>query len=228
MKSKYAFWVFAAIAATSAVAESPSGRVELSISPGAEWAHVKWFGPLRMVLTPQIAVWLEDASGRHAADLYVTEKAGKSAWGAARRPEALPVWSHARGRLYADGLYMPTKDDPLPDAVSGPTPKPKKGAGDILLTLQLPAGVGPGSRLLVEVNSSFDFNAAYPERKGNVNGQPSVVYAVDLDSAAAGYASAILLGSGHPSGADGAIVPGAPGLDSALRIVDTVRARVLR
>ncbi len=27
-----------------------------------------------------------------------------------------------------------------------------------------------------EVNSSFDYNEAYPEQKGDVNGQPSLLY----------------------------------------------------
>jgi hypothetical protein len=232
MKSIAALWAFAAFAAASVVAEAPAAasgaRVELSIAPGPEWAHVKWFGPVRMVLTPQIAVWLEDSSGRYAADLYITEKAGKSAWGSVRRPEALPVWSHARGRRYADGLYMPTKDEPLPDAVSGPTPKPKKGDVEVLMTLTLPVEAGSGSRLMVEVNSSFDFNAAYPERKGNVNGQPSIVYVVEFGSAESDYSSAAIIGTGHPAGADGAIVPGTAGLDSALRIVEKIRVRVLR
>lgn len=207
---------------------SADARIELSLTAGPEWSHVKWFGPMRLVLTPQIAVWLEDASGRYLADLFVTEKAGKSTWGTVRRPESLPVWSHARGKKYADGLYMPTKEDPLPDAISGPTPKAKRMGEEIRLSFALPPSAGPGSRLHVEVNASFDFNAAFPERKGNVNGQPSVVYSMKLGEPGAPEAQAALLGSGHPAGADGRIVPAAAGLDGALRIVADLKARVVR
>ena len=219
------------LASTAAVfAEGAGGALRLSLTPGGEWSHAKRFGPVKVTLTPQIAVWLKRADGSYVADLFVTEKAGKSAWGKVRRPEALPVWSHDRGVRYPDGLFMPTKADPLPDAVSGATPKPKKGGDRIELTLALPADLPAGDYLVaVEVNSSFDFNAAYPETKENVNGQPSVVYGVPFvwgASPAAGTAA--LLGTGHPAGADGAVRPGSAGLDSALRIVEEITLGVAR
>lgn len=217
-----------ALVLSGSLAASAADRIELSLTAGPEWSHVKWFGPARLVLTPQIAVWLEDDSGRFVADLFVTGKAGKSAWGKVRRPEALPVWSHARGRRYADGLFMPTRDEPLPDALSGPTPKAKKAGDEIRLSFALPAGAAPGSRLLVEINSSFDFNAAFPERKGDVNGQPSLVYSAALGAPGADYAAAAVLGTGHPAGADGSVKPGSAGLDGALRIAERIRARVAR
>lgn len=230
MKSRYALWAFAAVAAFAVVAEEPQARapalVELSITPGREWSHVKWFGPLRLVLTPQLAVWLEDSEGRYLRDLFVTEKSAKSSWGSVRRPEALPVWSHARGRRYADGLFMPTKADPLSDAVSGATPKAGKAGERIDLAFPLPADLPAGPlRLMVEVNSSFDFNTAYPETKGNVNGQPSLVYAIRLIPGGSSGAAAEPVGTGHPAGADGTVRPGTAGLDSALRIVAGMSAR---
>jgi len=205
----------------------PGSRVELIFRSGSAWSHVKWFGPVRVTLTPQIAVWLEDTDGTYAGDLFVTEKSGKSTWGNVRRPEALPVWSHARGVRYSDGLFMPTKAAPLSDAVSGATPKAKKSGDSICIRFSLPSDLPAGAyRLMVEVNSSFDYNTAFPERKNDVNGQPSVVYAIPLtwdDSPSAGTAA--ILGTGDPAGSGGVIRPGVGGLDSALQIVENLAAR---
>lgn len=211
-------------------AESAGGTLRLSLTPGSAWSHAVRFGLVKVTLTPQIAVWLRRADGSYVADLFVTEKAGKSAWGKVRRPEALPVWSHERGVRYSDGLFMPTKAEPLPDSVSGATPKPKKSGDRIDLTLALPAGLPAGDyQVAVEVNSSFDFNAAYPETKDDVNGQPSLVYGVPLvwgPIPAAGPAA--VLGTGDPAGAGGAVRSGAAGLDSALRIVEGIEVRAQR
>ncbi len=40
-----------------------------------------------------------------------------------RRPESLPYWSHRRGVVYPDGLYMPTRENPLTDAVTAASPE---------------------------------------------------------------------------------------------------------
>ena len=34
----------------------------------------------------------------------------------------LPYWSHKRGVIASDGLYMPEPENPVPDAYSGATP----------------------------------------------------------------------------------------------------------
>lgn len=69
----------------------------------------------REELAPQIAVWLEDPRGTFLTDVYVTRLVGllglgnrpgqallKSdfRWPYGRRPMALPVWAHARGKSY--------------------------------------------------------------------------------------------------------------------------------
>lgn len=209
--------------------------IEVTVVPGDQWSHVKWFGPARITLTPQIALWLEDENGAYAGDLFVTEKSAKSAWGKARRPEALPVWSHARGVRYADGLYMPTADAPLSDAVSGATPKADRRRSPLTITAALPAALPAGRiRVLMEVNNSFDYNDSYREklnqgdsRYNGVNGQPSTVYAAWLDLSAGAKALPFeFLGSGHPSGADGTLRKGSDGLTTALRIVEKASLRL--
>lgn len=222
--------IFAALSLRGVEAEDSSARVVLNLTAGSEWSHPKWFGPLRVNLAPQIAVWLEDSQGRYVADLFVTVKAGKSAWGKVRRPEALPAWSHDRGIRYSDGLFMPTKEAPLPDAVTGPTPKLRKAGDSAALSLPFPPGLSPGSyRLLVEVNSSFDFNSAYPETRGNVNGQPSLVYSISFVwGNRPSFGTPAILGTGHPAGTEGGVRTGTEGLDSALSILDSLEIEVRR
>ena len=75
---------------------------------------------------PQIAVWIEDAQGRYLSTVYASSKIATQSWLAAggnRRREALPHWCHSRGVQYADGLYLPTKSEPLADGISGATPR---------------------------------------------------------------------------------------------------------
>ena len=105
--------------------------------------------------------------------------------GGNRRREALPHWCHSRGVQYADGLYLPTKSEPLADGISGATPR-----GSFDLKLSPEAGL---DRFVVkvEVNHSTDFNETYPEsaKEGEPgysggrhgSGQPAVVYAADVD-----------------------------------------------
>jgi hypothetical protein len=215
-----------------------AGRIELTMKTGSDWSHVKKFGVAKVTLLPQFAVWLEREDGSYAAELLVTKKAAKSAWGSVRRPDALPVWSHSRGVRYDDGLFMPTKREPLADAVTGATPKPKTAGTDLRFDLNLPAELAGGRyRILVELNNSFDYNDVYAEnlpskdpKANGVNGQPSVVYAALLDLGDTdGVAKPLaFVGTGHPTGSDGIVREGRDGLTSALSIVESITIRDTR
>ncbi len=221
----------------SALGAAPLHRLELTLKTGKDWNHVKKFGVAKVTLLPQYAVWVERDDGTYVGELFVTDKAGKSSWGKVRRPEALPVWSHARGVRYDDGLYMPTKREPLPDVVTGATPKAKTAGVEVRYDLGLPAGLPNGRyRVCVELNNSFDYNEAYAEnlprgdaRENGVNGQPSVVYAAIFDLAGTAGTDAIPLafvGAGHPLGSDGTVRNGREGLTNALTIVESLTVRV--
>ena len=220
----------------------PGRKLDLTIRSGGEWSHVKKFGLAKVTLTPQFAVWLMREDGSYAGDLFVTKKSAKSSWGKVRRPEALPVWSHARGVRASDGLFMPTKATPLSDAVTGATPKPKGAGAELRYDLDLPGKLSPGRyRVLIELNNSFDYNATFAEklpegdpRANGVNGQPSVVYAVwiNLENPAAMSSTgndpvAIFefIGTGHPLGLDGEVHPGRQGLTTALEIAESISIR---
>src|SRR6266542_3597224 len=90
----------ALVAATNAWAEPACRLVEVQMQPAA---HL------------QIAVWLEDPTGKFVDTLYVTRSTGalglgnrpgsalfKSAyrWPYGRREMVLPIWAHAHGKLY--------------------------------------------------------------------------------------------------------------------------------
>jgi hypothetical protein len=242
----FAFMAFFAILPSAAAEESlpvPQGRkLELTIRSGGEWSHQMKFGLAKVTLTPQFAVWLTHEDGTYAGDLLVTKKAAKSSWGKVRRPEALPVWSHARGVRAQDGLYMPTKATPLSDAVTGATPKPKSVGSELKYVLNLPRDLAPGRyRVLMELNNSFDYNAIFAEklpdgdpRANGVNGQPSVVYAAWLDLEDTASISSTendpvaifeFIGTGQPLGLDGEILPGRQGLTTALEIAESISIR---
>lgn len=213
-------------------AADPDGVIE--IKAGTAWSHEKAFGPVRVRLVPQIAAWLESADGKFAGDLAITSKSARSAWGKVRRPEALPAWSHARGVRYGDGLFMPTRGEPLPDAVTTATPVPDASDGIARVPFVLPRGLPDGYyRILVEVNNSFDFNDAFPDGgpKGSVNGQPAVVYGAVVeirDGRLAGGAAAEYVGFTSADGSDGRVRAGSDGLTSALSIVAGANVRGLR
>ena len=214
--------------AAKAGAETAEGRkISVSISPGSSYSHTKWFGIIPVTLRPQIAVWIETGAGGYVDTIYVSKASGKNSFkGGARRPEALPVWAASRGIRAADGLYMPTSTQAIPDAISGATP-----SGSLTVDYVPQAPLPEGSyRVLVEINESYDYNRAYPDKlpasdphNSGVNGQPSLVYAADISLGGdAVQASLVPIGTGSLNGEDGRISPGIDGLDSALSIVSKI------
>ena len=107
--------------------EYEKGSVEIVVERGDAWLHdFPLFLGIKRKNPPQIAVWIEDAQGRYLSTVYASSKIATQSWLAAggnRRREALPHWCHSRGVQYADGLYLPTKSEPLADGISGATPR---------------------------------------------------------------------------------------------------------
>lgn len=234
----------AALSGCSSPLEIRSGSVELSVEAGPGWMHKHpLFLGLSMYTPPQIAIWVEDLSGNYLGTLYVARKSATQAWlpsvgeGLAaseiRRPEALPAWSHRRGVVYADGLYMPTSSSPVVDAVTSATPKE-----GFSLAMEAAGGLRQ-FRIMAEVNQSLDFNTAYPAEAAKDSagysggafgsGQPSLVYAadIDLDSAATDYLFS-LLGHGSADGSDGSVDTDVSGISDATDIMGRMTARVVK
>lgn len=238
MKKMGLLWILPLVLAASCgkdLIEYESGNLKIVVEQGDAWLHDY---PLLLGIKkknpPQVALWIEDTEGRYVATVYATHKIATQSWqaaGGSRRREALPHWCYSRGVRYSDGLYLPTKRQPLTDGISGATPR---GSFEVKLC--------PGSGLerfvlKAEVNHSTDFNAAYPEnaRPGDPgysggkegSGQPAVVYAaqVDLPSGQREF-EAVLVGHSSPDGNSGEVEADVSDLTSALRIVKRILVKV--
>ena len=162
--------------------------------------------------------------------LYFNRRIATQSWimsKGSRRQEALPHWCHSRGVRYEDGLYAPTKDKPLPDAVTGATPRGS-------FSVNVPQAVPLDTFVVkVEVNHSTDFNESYPKsaRKGDSNysggkegsGQPALVYSALVNTASRQKLfEAKLTGHSSPDGSSGNVYPDMSGITSALHIVNKI------
>lgn len=215
--------------------EYEQGDIKVCIEQGREWLHdFPVFLGIKKKNPPQIAVWLEDRQGNYLSTVYVSHKIATQDWQMAkgsRRKEALPHWCYSRGIVYDDGLYLPTKDQPIVDGVSGATPRE---SFDVKLKT--------ASRLKrfvvkVEVNHSTDFNDSFPKnvKDGDANysggnegsGQPAVIYRAEVDlSEGKKTFVAALIGHSSPDGSDGEIHTDMSGLTTALEIVERITINI--
>lgn len=211
--------------------EFTSGDLSVNVEGGDGWLHnYPLFLEISKKNPPQVAIWMEDADGNYLTTIYASRKIATQGWNNAkgnRRSEALPHWSYQRGVMEADGLYLPTKQHPLVDGMTGATPK---GSFDIRVKEKT------GLRhfyIKVEVNHSIDFNEYYPENAivgdstysggSEGSGQPALVYMADIDLDS-GFTSfeAFLVGHSSPDGSDGRIHEDMKGITSALNIVKRI------
>lgn len=228
-------WLISFCSCQKELIEYGNGDVKVCIEEGEQWLHdFPLFLGIKMKNPPQIAIWLEDTKGMYLSTVFVTNKIATQSWlasGGNRREEALPYWSYARGVQYEDGLYLPTKKNPLTDGLSGATPK---GSFDVKLR---PTSILKQFVVKIEINHSTDFNASYPKsaQKGDANysggkkgsGQPAIVYAayVDLSSGEKSF-EANLIGHSSPDGSSGDLMQDLTGLTTALQIVKGITINI--
>ena len=218
---------------------APGTPVSLEIVAGEHYLHRMRILPLITVKNPpQMAIWTETADGEFLETLLVTNRIGRQEWRKApgdstpaeeiRRQEALPVWSYARGRANENGMLLPTRDDPAPDAVTVATP-------DVDFEVKTSYPNRQGDVIVyLEVNASTDFNDTYPKDavvgspgySGGVwgSGQPSLVYRGIAHPADPHAGTELkLVGHGSADGSDGAIYPELDGITTARSILESVR-----
>lgn len=211
------------------------GDLKVEIEQGEAWLHdFPLFLGVKKKNAPQIAVWIEDTQGNYLSTIYVSHKIATQSWTAAgsnRRKEALPHWCHKRGVQYDDGLFLPTKDRPFTDGITGATPRNS-------FALQLrPAGELKQFVVKVEVNHSTDFNDYYPKsaQEGELgysggklgSGQPAVVYAANVDLTTSEKAfEALLLGHSCPDGSTETVDADISTLTTVLQIVKRITVTV--
>lgn len=228
-------WLLCLISCRENLIEYRAGDMKISIEQGDAWLHdFPLFLGIKKENPPQIAVWVEDMGGHYQSTIYVTHKIATQSWLAAkgnRRKEALPHWCHKRGVKYSDGLYLPTKKEPIVDGISSATPK---SGFDIKF---MPLRELKRFIVKIEINHSTDFNLNWPKsaREGEVNysggkegsGQPAVVYAANIDlTSEQRIFVAELIGHSSPDGSNGCIYPDTSTLTSALKIVKRITVEV--
>ena len=215
--------------------EYRTNDLKISIEQGEEWLHdYPLFLGIKKKNPPQVAVWLEDFDGNYISTVYVSHKIATQSWqsaGGNRRKEALPHWCHKRGIKYEDGLYLPTKHNPVVDGISGATPQ----SGFSLK-------MSPTEKLQkfivkVEVNHSTDFNDNWPksakENDDNYSGgkdgsgQPAVIYAVFVDLSSDEHTFAgHLIGHSSADGSNGDVYEDVSTLTTALNIVKSITVEI--
>lgn len=185
---------------------------------------------------PLMAAWVEDEKGNYIQTLYVSvsiakgffkyadNSEGKWKPGKLIRPAALPVWAHSRGVVSREGHYMPTMENPVPDAYTSATPK----AGFVLdarSDVALPQNI----KILFEINQSWDWNEFWTNSKFpdddeyKSSSQPSLIYAVEINLSDLKEEYQLKpIGHGHYNGSDGAINPDLSTITTALEIVKEV------
>ena len=198
----------------------PKGRELLvEVEKGTDFNH------------PLIAIWIENEDGGFIQTLYVSYSFAKgvfkygvsdgTSWkpGPRRRPAALPYYAHKLGIRTLDGLYLPTPDNPVPDAVTGATP-----TGNFVVDATTQVKL-KHIRVLLEINQPWDFNGSwtnnlYPnDEEYKTSGQPAVVYAATINTDS--LKSVVMVPIGHSSynGKDGNLDADLSTLTTALNII---------
>lgn len=208
------------------------GNISIAVETGEQWKHsFDLFWGITIKNTPQIAIWTEDMDGNYLTTIYVSKKIATQGWllsGGNPRKEALPYWSHRFKTRY----QPPTKNNPLPDAVTGATPSDNFTVKFIPFTKHTPFVIK------AEFNHSTDFNTFYPESAENEDpgysggkegsGQPAVVYlaVIDLRSDKKTF-KFDLIGHSSPDGNNGELYQDLSTLTSAKAIVKGMTVTIL-
>jgi hypothetical protein len=203
--------------------------------------------------SPQLAIWIEDPTGVYIETLLVTKSTAKGLFysgrsssnfkeaddvkaqvnSPTRRVDALPYWSHKRNRKYDDGFYSPPPGDPIPDGITGATPK----NNFYFKTNKIGIDKLQSFRIMLEVNVAFDENEFYSEYDfvddslyhggTGLLGQPSLIYGTTVSRKdQQRYYLLSLLGHGHHSGTTGELISDLKTITTAKYIVERIVAGV--
>lgn len=168
---------------------------------------------------PLMAIWTSDLNNNYIETVFIAQSIGKGVFehgdkstgkwlpGAIRRPAALPVWAHSRNVQESDGLYIPTENTAMPDAISGATPQ-----NNFVLKTTLKGEYSEEFYMYFEINQTWDWNEYWTNNKYpndaeyKTSCQPSLVYRAKVNkNAIAETFSLQLIGHGHYNGSDGSI-----------------------
>jgi hypothetical protein len=192
---------------------------------------------------PSFAIWIEDMEGNYIETIFVTEYVAKGKFryselspgkwqnepGFVRRPATLPYWAHKRNIKAPDGLYIPSPDTPVPDAITGATPR-----GNFTLNANANVLKDKKFRVLMEINQPWDSNKYWTNNKYEGDNdyfaslQPALIYAVTIDPGSE-LKEFILnpIGHSHPSGKNGQLYTDLSTLTTAREIASKITVRFL-
>lgn len=238
-------------------ARNTQGTNEVSLTDYQLYDHTKGdeaditidFLKGRHFWNPQLAIWIEDSAGNYIETLLVTTSTAKGLFYSGRstssfkeadeakvetniptrRVDALPYWSHKRNHKYGDGFYSPPPGEPLPDVITGATPK----ANFYFKTNEFGIDDLETFRVMVEVNVAFDENEFFSEYDfledslyhggTGLMGQPSLIYGTTVSRQdQERYYLLSLLGHGHHSGATGELITEMKTVTTAKYVVERI------
>lgn len=143
--------------------------------------------------------------------------------GEALRPATLPVWLHKRNVQNKFGSNVPTPETPVPDAYTGATPE-----SDFQLVVKTDKPLNGKYRIYLEINQPWDFidywnSTKFPDNKHYKSScQPSVAYAVTIDTKTTGEYFLNPVGHGHYACEDGKLYTDLSGFTTALTIAKKI------
>ncbi len=191
---------------------------------------------------PSFAVWIEDLDGNYIETLYVTQYFAKGVYGhgesepgkwrnepgEARRPAALPYWSHKRNIKAPGGLYAPSPETAVPDALTGATPK-----GNVILKTGSKIKAGEKYKVYFEVNQPWDSNDFWTNNKFpddfnyKTSLQPAIVYSAEVESGKTASEVALkAVGHSEPSGKNGQLFTDLSTFTTAKEIFEKIIVRI--
>lgn len=210
--------------------EDPEKELQIEFFKGESFNH------------PSFALWVEDLEGNYIETLYVTQYVAKGKFGhgeiepgkwkdepdEVRRPATLPYWAHKRNIQAPDGLYIPSPETAVPDALTSATPK-----SDFQLETATSHKGEKKFRIVMEINQAWDSNWFWTNNKYRGNKdyfgslQPSLVYAVTVnpESSVKKY-HLNPIGHGHPTGENGKLFTDLTTLSTAKEIAHKIIVRI--
>ncbi len=184
----------------------------LNIETGKHFVQEGKIGIFSFKTTPQMVLWVESEDGKYKETIWMTRRFAKQDWAGESydknkifREHTFPRW------VYVFKENLPTKNKPLPDSITGASPKK---------STKIPIKLPTDKKLIIyfEVNNSFDENEHYP--LGNLyDGQPSLVYTAILEP---GFKGKIELKLKYKTNLKGELIENMDGITTAKEIINKI------
>lgn len=204
---------------------------------------------------PQVAIWLEDTTGKYLETLFITTSTAKGLFyggrsasnfrdfdekkiieenASIRRVNALPHWAFKRNVKAEDGKMVPHPNNPIVDGITGATPTDNF----LFKSKPIKQSTLPSDFIIkVEVNVAFDQNEYYSEydylddevfhNGTGLLGQPSLIYQAKISSQSnSPYYLMELIGHGHHSAQNGEINTDMSSITTARFILERIVVKV--